>query len=103
MMKVLIADDEKKVAKLICQLVDWQQWGLEVMGVVHDGRQALELIRSEKPDIVITDIRMPGLNGIELIQEVQKEERQIFFVIISGYSEFKYAQQTLKLGVEDYL
>lgn len=103
MMKVLIADDEKKVAKLIYQLVNWQQWGLEVMGVVHDGRQALQLIRSEKPDIVITDIRMPGFNGIELIQEVQKEENRISFVIISGYSEFKYAQQALKLGVEDYL
>lgn len=102
-MKVLIADDEKKVAQLIYRIVDWEQWGLEVIGVVSDGALAMEAIRTEKPDIVITDIRMPGLNGIELIQETRKEEKQIYFVIISGYSEFQYARQALKLGVEDYL
>lgn len=102
-MKVLIADDEKKVAQLIYKIVDWEQWGLEVIGVVNDGTLAVEMIRTEEPDIVITDIRMPGLNGIDLIRETKKEGKQIYFVIISGYSEFKYAQQALKLGVEDYL
>lgn len=106
MLKVLIADDEIKVSKLIQCLIHWDELGMEVIGTVNDGIQAYEMILEKQPDIVITDIRMPGMDGIELVEKVLGREgadRKVFFVIISGYSQFEYAQQAVKLGVEDYL
>lgn len=106
MLKVLIADDEIKVSQLILHLIRWEELGMEVIGTVNDGVEAYEIIMEEQPDIVITDIRMPGMDGIELVEKVVGEtepQRKVFFVIISGYSQFEYAQQAVKLGVEDYL
>ncbi len=106
MLKVLIADDEIKVSKLIQCLVQWDELGMEVIGTVNDGVKAYEMILEKHPDIVITDIRMPGMDGIELVEKVLGRvgsDRKVFFVIISGYSQFEYAQQAVKLGVEDYL
>ena len=106
MLKVLIADDEIKVSKLIQCLVQWDELGMEVIGTVNDGVKAYEMILEKQPDIVITDIRMPGMDGIELVEKVLGRvgsDRKVFFVIISGYSQFEYAQQAVKLGVEDYL
>ena len=106
MLKVLIADDEIKVSELIQCLIDWDKLGMEVIGTVNDGVEAYELILEKHPDIVITDIRMPGMDGIELVEKVLgnvESDRKVFFVIISGYSQFEYAQQAVKLGVEDYL
>lgn len=106
MLKVLIADDEIKVSKLIQCLIHWDELGMEVIGTVNDGVKAYEMILEKQPDIVITDIRMPGMDGIELVEKVLGREgadRKVFFVIISGYSQFEYAQQAVKLGVEDYL
>lgn len=102
-MKVLIADDEVKVCKLICCLVDWEALGFEVTGVVNDGRAAYDTICSRHPDVVITDIRMPGYDGLELVRRSKEQFPDIYFVIISGYSHFEYAQQAIKYGVEDYL
>lgn len=103
MLKVLIVDDEIKVCKLIHNLIDWNSMGLEVAGIVNDGEKALEIISEIKPDIVITDIRMPGFDGLELIRRTQEIRKDIYFVIISGYSQFEYAQNAIKFGVEDYL
>lgn len=102
-MKVLIVDDEVKVCKLLLNLVDWNSLGLEVAGVANDGRTAYSMIETLKPDIVITDIRMPGFSGIELIEYVQKRFSHVHFIIISGYRQFEYASQAIKYGVEDYL
>lgn len=102
-MKVLIVDDERKVCQLIYHLVDWNTYGMEVIGMINDGKEAYEFIRQERPDIVITDIRMPGLDGIDLVEKTLKEYKETYFVIVSGYSQFEYAQQAVKLGVEDYL
>ncbi len=103
MLKVLIADDEVKVIQLIEYLVDWQAFGMEIIDRVHDGETALLAIREKQPDIVVTDIRMPGLGGIELVQKTQEAGLDPFFIMISGYSEFEYAQKAIQLGVEDYL
>ena len=69
MLKVLIADDEIKVSKLIQCLVQWDELGMEVIGTVNDGVKAYEMILEKHPDIVITDIRMPGMDGIELVEK----------------------------------
>lgn len=102
-MRVLIVDDEVKVCQLISHLIHWEDYGMEIIGMVNDGEQAFEVICREKPDIVITDIRMPGLDGIELVERVSHVLDHVFFVIVSGYSQFEYARQAVKLGVEDYL
>ena len=106
MLKVLIADDEIKVSQLVFHLIHWEELGMEVIGIVNDGVKAYEIIVEKQPDIVITDIRMPGMDGIELVEKTIRElefGKKVFFVIISGYSQFEYAQQAVKLGVEDYL
>jgi len=103
MYKVLIADDEKRICKLIEGLVDWQEKRLEVIDVVHNGREALEVVKQKNPDIIITDIRMPELGGLDLIQKVKEADPDIDFVIISGHREFDYARKALQYGAEDYL
>ena len=103
MLKVIIADDEIKVCKLIHHLVDWESMGLEVSAIINDGEKALEAIKDIRPDIVITDIRMPGYDGIELIRRTKEIVPDTYFIIISGYSHFEYAQNAIKYGVENYL
>lgn len=103
MIKVLIADDEKKICQLIEALVDWAELGMEIVGFAHDGEQALKYIESYKPDLIITDIRMPGKDGLEIIELGKKLSPELEFIIISGYKHFEYAQSAIKLGVNDYL
>lgn len=103
MYKLIIADDEEKLCKLIQMLVNWKEKSIEVCGVAHDGLEALELIKEHQPDIILTDVRMPGLNGLELIEKIKENRPEISCVIISGYQEFDYIKQALQYGVEDYL
>ncbi|HBU11295.1 MAG TPA: hypothetical protein DEB31_00720, partial [Clostridiales bacterium] len=103
MLKVLIVDDEIKVCDLIYHLLDWDSMGLEVVGSRQDGLAAYEFIVEHKPDIVITDIRIPEYDGIELIRKTKEVCPDTYFIIISGYSHFEYAQEAIKCGVEDYI
>lgn len=103
MVKLVVADDEEKVCRLIIALGDWERLGIEVVGTAANGLEAAELVAREKADILITDIRMPGLNGLELIEKIKKISSEIKIMIISGYANFEYAQQALKQGVNDYL
>lgn len=103
MYRVVIADDEPKVAQLIRNLIQWEELGLELVAMAGDGITALELIETHLPDIVITDIRMPGYDGIELISKAKSVHSGVDFIIISGYKHFEYAQKAIRFGVEDYL
>lgn len=103
MIKVVIADDEDKICQLIYKLVDWNSLDMDVVGIAHNGLEALELVKIHIPDIVITDIRMPGYNGLEFIEKVKEINFLIDFIIISGYQHFEYAQKAIKFGVSDYL
>lgn len=103
MLKVLVADDEEKICQLIVKLVDWAALGMEVAAVAGNGIEAMEKILSLKPDVVITDIRMPGYDGLELIKRTKQEGIAAEFVIISGYRHFEYAQNAIRYGVGDYL
>lgn len=103
MLKVLIADDEPRVGMLVKQLIHWQERELECVGMFQDGQRALEGIQQLHPDIVITDIRMPVLSGLELVEKALESNPQIRFVVISGYRYFEYAQRAIKYGVQDYL
>ena len=103
MLKVVLADDEKKVVLLMQKLIDWQALGYEIVGVANDGLHALELVQEKQPHLLISDIRMPGCDGLELIRKAKELQPGLHFIVISGYRQFEYAQSAIKYGVEDYL
>lgn len=103
MVNLVVADDEERVCKLVVALGEWEKHGIQVVGTAANGMEALDLINKGDVDILITDIRMPGLNGQELIEKVRTISPDIKIMIISGYAYFEYAQTALKQGVSDYL
>lgn len=104
MNRIVIVDDEQFVRKGIIALVDWEKINYQVIGEASNGEDALELILREKPDVVLTDIRMPVFDGLQLIQRVKKLATHIpKFIIISGYNDFEYAQKAVRLGVTDFI
>ncbi|HOJ10449.1 MAG TPA: response regulator [Clostridiales bacterium] len=98
MYKVFIADDESMVVKSLKASIKWSEYGFEIVGEAYNGIEAYNEITSLKPDIVFTDIRMPGINGLELIKKVREENINTCFVVISGYAEFAYVQKALNYG-----
>ena len=103
MLRVLIADDEERICQLIMALGEWQRLGLEVVGTAQNGPDALELVHALKPDILITDIRMPGFDGLHVVQEAHKLTSELEVIVISGYAQFDYAQTAIRFGVGEYL
>lgn len=104
MLKVLLVDDEVYVRKGLRELIPEEKLGLVIAGEAGNGKEALEMIGELKPDLVITDIRMPILDGLGLIRSVNECTGQNpDFIIISGYHDFEYAQQALRYGVHDYI
>lgn len=102
-LKVVIVDDEERICQLIQALINWEEMGLQVEGMAHNGIDACEVVRKVRPDILITDIRMPGCSGLELIEKVKKTCPELEIIVISGYAHFEYAQQAIKFGVGHYL
>lgn len=102
MLKILIADDEVSIIQLIKKLIS-PEIAHTIVGETTDGRSALSMIEDVRPDIVITDIRMPGLNGIELIEAARERDITAEFIIISGYKDFQYAQNAIRYGAAAYL
>lgn len=103
MLKMLIADDEKIIRDGLMEAFDWHSMGIEVVGLAQNGEAALSLFSQHRPDIVITDIRMPHMDGLELIEKIRKQNRDVKIIILTGYDEFSYAQQSIKNNVFDYL
>lgn len=102
-MKVVIVDDEFLLCEHIKRTIEWESIGMEVVGCFHDGHQALDAIEELQPDIVLTDISMPVMDGLELAKELHKKYPQIAVMIITGYGEFEYAQSAIRYGVKQYL
>lgn len=103
MYKVLIADDEPWVAFGLKKLIDWESLGFTVTGEVTNGIKALAFISEMKPEVILSDIRMPGLNGLQLLERLREMQMDCHVILISGYAEFGYAQQAIRLGAYDYL
>jgi two-component system response regulator YesN len=103
MYKVFLVEDENVVREGIRKNILWEQYGFQYTGDASDGELALPLIRKIQPDLLITDIKMPFMNGLSLIDLVRKELPRTKIVIISGYDDFSYAQQAIRMGVEQYL
>ncbi|MBO4882075.1 MAG: response regulator [Lachnospiraceae bacterium] len=102
-MKVFLADDEIVVREGIRESFPWDETPYTLVGEAPDGEMALPIIRDTNPDIVITDIRMPFMDGIELCRTLRAQMPWIGIIVLSGYDEFEYARQCLQLGVREYL
>jgi YesN/AraC family two-component response regulator len=101
--KIVVIDDEPMVTRGLSEIVPWNEIGCEVVGQAEDGREGLALVRQTQPDIVITDIQMPLLSGLEMIKELIKEKKDIKFIIMTGYRQFEYAKEAIDLGVNKFL
>ncbi|HWR22706.1 MAG TPA: response regulator [Feifaniaceae bacterium] len=102
-LSVLIADDEPRIIQLINQLIDWNELSLYAIGEANDGLVAKEMLETLKPDILITDIRMPGISGLELAKYAKQMSLGTQVIIISGYKQFDYAYHALKYCAVDFL
>lgn len=101
--KVLIADDEYIIREGIRSSVDWEEFGMEVIGEAEDGEEAVELALKHQIDILLIDLNMPIMNGLAAMKNLRDELPHCKMIVISGYDEFHYAQEAIRLQVEDYL
>lgn len=103
MYKVLIVDDEPTILKGLRCIINWEEFGLEIAGQASNGIEAIEIIENLRIDILITDIKMPELNGLELIRYVNDKGLNFKFIVLSGYDDFEFVKEAAKLGIENYL
>ncbi|RIX52360.1 response regulator [Paenibacillus nanensis] len=101
--KVMLVDDEMLVRLGVKSLIQWEEHGFQFMGDAPDGAKALELMADGPPDILLTDIVMPNMNGLELIEKVKERYPGTLIIVLSSHNEFDYVRKAMKLGVEDYL
>lgn len=102
-MKVLLVDDESYMTEYLKKLVDWKSYGFEEVLTASGGSIARDLIEQKKPELLVTDIRMPRVSGLDLVKYIDENNYSTKTIILSGYSEFEYAQQALRYGVTEYL
>lgn len=103
MYKIIIAEDEEDVRNAIMQRVNESNTPFRVTGAARDGIEALQMVKELRPDILITDICMPKLDGLRLIKRIREENEQLPVIVISGYDEFSYAREAIRMGVREYL
>lgn len=102
-LSLLVVDDEAEIRSGLRNSISWEQYGVRLIGTACNGAEALEKIRWYEPDIVITDIQMPVINGLELIRQAKEEGHDCSFIVLSGFDDFQYAQKAIRYGVSDYL
>ena len=103
MLKVFLVEDEIIVREGIKNNINWAAEGFAFAGEASDGELAYPLIQKARPDILITDIKMPFMDGLELSRLVRQEMPDIKIIILSGYDEFEYAKEAISIGITDYL
>lgn len=103
MLKVLLIDDEPWTLKGMEGIIAWQDYGFEICGMAGEGITGLKMVETLHPDVVILDISMPQMSGLEVLKHIQQMDQDIAVIILSGYAEFAYAQKALKMGARDYL
>ncbi len=103
MYQVLLIDDEPWALYGLKTLIDWEALGYRIAGEAENGLKAMELLKKGNIDVAISDIRMPGMDGIQLMETIQEEKLPVEVVLVSGYSEFEYARKAVRYGAFDYL
>ena len=103
MLKVFLVEDETLIREGLRDRIPWEQYGFRFVGEAGDGEMALPLIRKTRPDVIITDIKMPFMDGLELSRIVKEEFPKTKILIVSGYDDFEYAREALTIGVDQYI
>lgn len=103
MYKVLLVDDEAIILRGLQNIINWQELGLEISATASNGKEAIDILENKDINILITDIRMPELNGLQLIKHIRDRNLPIHCIVLSGYSEFGYVKEAAKLGIENYI
>ncbi len=103
MYKIIVADDEDDVRKGIIERISWEEYGFTVIGEAENGKEALELYEAEMPDVIITDINMPYINGLELLETLNTRYPKPIVVFLTAYDEFEYAQKAVSLSAAEYI
>ncbi len=104
MYKVILVDDEKQIVDGLCKMIKWAEFGFEVCATARNGMEAIQLIKSHKPDLIMTDVRMPVMDGLKMLEHVRRHiSDDIEFIILSGFSEFQYAQRAMQFNVKSYI
>lgn len=101
--KLIVVDDEDFIREGIAKGIEWSKWGFEVAGTAMNGKEAIELVEKYKPDVVLTDIRMPIMDGIQLINYLDETNNKADIVIVSGYSDIEYYRKALEYHVFEYI
>lgn len=99
----VLADDEGIILKGLKKLIDWKKLGIQILGEAGNGQEAFRLIEEKKPQLVVSDISMPGLSGLEMLRKIREQGLQTKVIFVSGYQEFSYAQEAVRYGAVDYL
>ena len=103
MYRALIVDDEDIIKIGLKTIIDWEQLGFEIVGTAEDGLEAIKKVEELSPDLIITDIIMPRMDGIELMEELKKRGFAGKIIVLSNYGEVDYVKRAMKLGAEDYI
>ena len=103
MYKVMLVDDEKLILQGVLNIIEWDKLGMEVVHMVENGKQAIDKYKENPVDIIITDIKMPIVTGLELIKAIKEINKKVKFIVLSGYDDFSYAKAAVKYGVENYI
>ncbi len=101
--RILLVDDERGIAEGLSILIKNMNQSWEIVGIADDGKQGIEMVHELDPDIVITDVRMPVMDGLTMVQSLSDENARCRYIILSGYADFAYAKQAMKLGVRAYV
>jgi two-component system, response regulator YesN len=101
--KLLLVDDEEEVRRGVLKKINWNEYGFDIVGEAENGKEALDSIERTLPDVVITDIKMPFMDGLELTKVVREKYPTIKFIVLTGFDEFEYAQKAIKLNVMEYV
>ena len=103
MYKVAIIDDEPLIVEGLCRTMPWEKWNCQLAGFAYNGKEGMSMIQKERPDIIISDINMPELDGLKMIAALKSEFPDMQLIILTGYREFEYAREAISLGVARFL
>ena len=104
MLQVLLVDDEPFILQGLSMLIDWEKEGFVIAGTAANGREALAFLEKTKVDLIIADIKMPSMTGVELLEKIRTQHiSDAYFIILSGYSDFEYARKAIQYSCMDYI
>ena len=103
LISVMIVDDEKLMLEDLSTMIDWEAYGYQIIATAFNGKLALRKYREYHPQVIFTDIRMPFMDGIEMISEIRKTDEKVSIVLLTAYEDFSYAKAAIRHGITEYV